>query len=218
MKTSKSQTTKRKKTKMIESAVASSGGRRIDALKKLLAKERADTLARVKELMREQAGSGAPPPADEMDVARSLAEVETHAALFERAQERLGAIDAAIARLGAGVYGTCARCGDEIPLARLHAVPFAQYCVDCQHEVNSEARSGQGGLARPFGNRWTPPEEMSAAEDSEEHPDPVRTADDDIQVDSAFGPDEEELEATGVEKRRRGRPPKAKKAVQKKSR
>ncbi len=218
MKTPKSQTTKRKKPKMMESAAASTGGRRIDALKKLLAKERADTLARVKELMREQAGSGAPPPADEMDVARSLAEVETHAALFERAQERLGAIDAAIARLGAGVYGTCARCGDEIPLARLHAVPFAQYCVDCQHEVNNEARSGQGGLARPFGNRWTPPEEMSANEDSDEHPDPVRTAEDDVPVDSAFGPDEDELEATGVEKRRRGRPPKAKKAVQKKSR
>ncbi len=211
-------TTKRQKPKMMESAVSTGGGRRIDALKKLLAKERADTLARVKELMREQAGHGAPPPADEMDVARSLAEVETHAALFERAQERLGAIDAAIARLGAGVYGTCARCGDEIPLARLHAVPFAQYCVDCQHEVNNEARSGQGGLSRPFGSRWSAPEEMSAGEDSEERPDPVRTAEDDVQVDSAFGPDEEELEQTGVEKRRRGRPPKPKKAVQKKSR
>jgi DnaK suppressor protein len=210
-------TTKRQKSKMIESAV-STGGRRIDALKKLLAKERADTFARVKELMREQAGHGAPPPADEMDVARSLAEVETHAALFERAQERLSAIDAAIARLGAGNYGTCARCGDEIPLARLHAVPFAQYCVDCQHEVNNEARAGQGGLSRPFGSRWSAPEEISGVEDSDEHPDPVRTAEDDVQVDSAFGPDEEELEATGVEKRRRGRPPKAKKATQKKSR
>src|SRR5260370_13768690 len=211
-------TTKRQKPKMMESAVSTGGGRRIDALKKLLAKEHADTLARVKELMREQAGNGAPPPADEMDVARSLAEVETHAALFERAQERLSAIDAAIARLGAGVDGTCARCGDEIPFAGLHAVPFAQYCVDCQHEVNNEARAGQGGLSRPFGSRWSAPEEMSAGEDSEERPDPVRTAEDDVQVDSAFGPDEEELEQTGVEKRRRGRPPQPKKAVQKKSR
>ena len=217
--TRKKTATKRTPSKMIESAAVSSGGKgRIDALKKLLAKERADTLARVKELMREQQGTGMPPPADEMDVARSLAEVETHAALFERAQERLGAIDAAIARLGAGVYGTCARCGDEIPIARLHAVPFAQYCVDCQHEVNAEARSGQGGMSKPFGNRWTPPEEMGVNEDSDEHPDPVRAAEDDVPVDSAFGPDEEELEATGVEKRRRGRPPKAKKAVVKKTR
>src|SRR5260370_40847921 len=171
-------TTKRQKPKMMESAVSTGGGRRIDALKKLLAKEHADTLARVKELMREQAGNGAPPPADEMDVARSLAEVETHAALFERAQERLSAIDAAIARLGAGVYGTCARCGDEIPLARLHAVPFAQYCVDCQNEANTEARSGQSGLSKPFGGRWTGPEELSNPDHAEEHVERGPVADD----------------------------------------
>ena len=80
-------------------SAVNTGGRRIDALKRLLTKERADTLARVKELMREQARNGGQPPADEMDVARSLSEVETHAALFDRAQERLSAIDAAIARL-----------------------------------------------------------------------------------------------------------------------
>jgi len=197
----------------------STGGRRIDALKRLLAKERAETLARVKELMREQARNGGQPPADEMDVARSLSEVETHAALFDRAQERLGAIDAAIARLGAGVYGICARCGDEIPLARLQVIPFAQYCVDCQNEANIEARSGQSGLAKPFGGRWAGPEELSNSEDAEEHVGPIRSAEDDVQVDSAFGPDEDELEATGVEKRRRGRPPKAKKPpMQKKAR
>ncbi len=194
-------------------AAVSTGGRRIDALKRLLAKERAETLARVKELMRAQARNGGQPPADEMDVARSLSEVDTHAALFDRARERLSAIDAAIARLGAGVYGTCARCGDEIPLARLQVIPFAQYCVDCQNEANIEARSGQGGLAKPFAVRWSGTEELSSADDSEEHAEPVRSAEDDVQIDSAFGPDEDELEATGVEKRRRGRPPKAKKAA-----
>ena len=216
-KTRPTKTPKRQKTKM-ESAV-NTGGRRIDALKRLLAKERADTLARVKELMREQARNGGQPPADEMDVARSLSEVETHAALFDRAQERLSAIDAAIARLEHGCYGTCARCGDEIPLARLQVIPFAQFCVDCQNEANTEARSGQSGLAKPFGGRWTGAEELSSPDDSEEHVERVPTADDDVQVDSAFGPDEDELEATGVEKRRRGRPPKAKKpVVQKKAR
>src|SRR5258708_1228894 len=207
---------KRQKTK--RACAVNSGGGRIDALKRMLAKERADTLARVKELMREQARNGGQPPADEMDVARSLSEVETHAALFDRAQERLSAIDAAIARLGAGVYGTCARCGDEIPLARLQVIPFAQYCVDWQKEGNSEAGRGQSGLAKPFGGRWTGPEELSNPDDAEEHVERVPTADDDVQVDSAFGPDEDELEATGVEKRRRGRPPKAKKPmVQKKA-
>src|SRR5208282_1936829 len=68
-KTRPTKTVKRQKTKM--EAAANTGGRRIDALKRLLAKERADTLARVKELMREQARNGGQPPADEMDVARS---------------------------------------------------------------------------------------------------------------------------------------------------
>jgi hypothetical protein len=73
-------------------------------------------------------------------------------------------------------------------------------------------------LAKPFGGRWTGPEELSSPDDAEEHVERVPTADDDVQVDSAFGPDEDELEATGVEKRRRGRPPKAKKPmVQKKA-
>jgi len=200
----------------MEVAVSSSA-RRIDALKHLLAKERADTLARVKELMREQARNGGQPPADEMDVARSLSEVDTHLALFDRARDRLSAIDAAIARLGAGVYGTCARCGDEIPLARLQVIPFAQYCVDCQNEANIEARTGQGGLAKPFALRWSGPEELNGQDELEEHAEPVRS-EDDVQIDSAFGPDEDELEATGVEKRRRGRPPKAKRALQQKMR
>src|SRR5208337_4152941 len=219
-KTRPTKTRKRQKTKM--AAAVNTGGtgrRRIDALKHLLAKERAETLARVKELMREQARNGGQPPADEMDVARSLSEVDTHAALFDRARERLSAIDAAIGRLGAGVYGTCARCGDEIPLARLQVIPFAQYCVDCQNEANTEARSGQSGLAKPFGGRWSGPEELSNPDEAEEHVERAPNAEDDVQVDSAFGPDEDELEATGVEKRRRGRPPKAKKPpIQKKAR
>src|SRR6202162_2961863 len=172
---------KRQKTKM--ASAVNTGGRRIDALKRLLTKERADTLARVKELMREQARNGGQPPGDEMDVARSLAEGEAHAALFDRAPERLSAIDAAVARLGAGVYGTCARCGDEIPLARLQVIPFAQYCVDCQNEANTEARSGQSGLAKPFGGRWTGSEELSNPDDSEEHVERAPTAEDDVQVD-----------------------------------
>lgn len=195
---------------------AETGGRRIDALRHLLVKERSETLARVKELMREQARNGGQPPADEMDVARALSEIDTHTALFERARERLSAIDAAIARLGAGVYGTCARCGDEIPLERLKVIPFAQYCVDCQNEANVEARSGQG--LRPFALRWSGAEDLSGGEDLEEHAEAARSGEDEMQIDSVFGPEEDELEATEVEKRRRGRPPKARKAIHKRTR
>jgi RNA polymerase-binding transcription factor len=41
-------------------------------------------------------------------------------------------LDAALARLADGSYGTCAECGGEIALERLRAYPTALRCVDCQ--------------------------------------------------------------------------------------
>lgn len=43
-----------------------------------------------------------------------------------------GAADTALARLAAGTYGTCERCDDRIPLARLRALPETTLCVDCK--------------------------------------------------------------------------------------
>ena len=194
---------------------ATSESRRTAALSRLLEKQREDTLARVRDFRRGQADTVASSPGDEMDVARSLADVETHAALIERAQERLKAIDAAIARLSAGAYGKCMNCGEEVPLERLQAVPFAQYCIDCQDEMNDDKRAGQGSISRAMRRRWTGPEEFTEPNDdgdAEERPESAQPPEDDLQVniDSAFGPDEDEPQVIDVEKRRRGRPPKAK--------
>jgi RNA polymerase-binding transcription factor DksA len=56
--------------------------------------------------------------------------------LLERlaGQERheLDEIDAAQARLEAGVFGTCESCHRAIPLARLRAIPTARLCAICQ--------------------------------------------------------------------------------------
>lgn len=40
-------------------------------------------------------------------------------------------VDAALARVDAGTYGICAKCGRDIPPGRLEARPFATTCVDC---------------------------------------------------------------------------------------
>ena len=45
---------------------------------------------------------------------------------------RLELIDAARQRMAAGTYGTCPRCGKPIPRARLEALPWAEYDVECQ--------------------------------------------------------------------------------------
>ena len=47
----------------------------------------------------------------------------------------LGQIDEALAKLDAGTYGTCDRCGQQIAPARLEALPYATLCVTCQDRV-----------------------------------------------------------------------------------
>src|SRR5215218_3491505 len=46
-------------------------------------------------------------------------------------QVTLNEIDAALARIDAGTYGTCVHCGAAIPEERLELRPFAVGCVAC---------------------------------------------------------------------------------------
>jgi len=49
-----------------------------------------------------------------------------------RERHELDEISDALARLQAGSYGFCERCGRGIALARLRAMPAARHCLDCQ--------------------------------------------------------------------------------------
>ncbi|HET7342598.1 MAG TPA: TraR/DksA family transcriptional regulator [Methylomirabilota bacterium] len=49
-----------------------------------------------------------------------------------QARHELDEIDAAQARLEAGVFGACQTCHRAIPLARLRAMPTARQCAVCQ--------------------------------------------------------------------------------------
>jgi DnaK suppressor protein len=51
--------------------------------------------------------------------------------LGENSQTVLAEIDAALARIEDGTYGTCTNCGKEIPVERLEAYPWASLCIDC---------------------------------------------------------------------------------------
>ena len=57
---------------------------------------------------------------------------EIEFALIQMKAETLSKIDAALRRIGEGTYGECFECGDEIPEARLRALPFALRCRDCE--------------------------------------------------------------------------------------
>jgi DnaK suppressor protein len=53
------------------------------------------------------------------------------AALLTEAQATLRDLDAATARLSAGTYGSCKRCGEPIAPERLAARPATLTCVGC---------------------------------------------------------------------------------------
>lgn len=61
-------------------------------------------------------------------------------AMVAQQQQLLAQIDAAIPRHKTGTYGRCVGCGEEIPLARLQALPFAQRCAPCQDEWEADKR------------------------------------------------------------------------------
>jgi len=50
-------------------------------------------------------------------------------------QERLQKIQHAIRRVGTGEYGQCQGCGETITPKRLEAVPWTQYCFECQENL-----------------------------------------------------------------------------------
>lgn len=56
--------------------------------------------------------------------------------LSEGVRRELAEIDAALARITEGRYGTCLSCGGPMGLQRLRAIPEARYCMGCSgHRV-----------------------------------------------------------------------------------
>ncbi|MEV2250107.1 TraR/DksA C4-type zinc finger protein [Streptomyces sp. NPDC050147] len=45
-------------------------------------------------------------------------------------------IDAALARVRDGSYGTCPTCAKPIPVERLEILPYTQFCVPCQRRTD----------------------------------------------------------------------------------
>lgn len=64
------------------------------------------------------------------DTATETYERELDEGLEADAREQLREVEAALERIERGDYGTCAVCGNEIPIERLEAVPWTTLCID----------------------------------------------------------------------------------------
>jgi len=72
------------------------------------------------------------------DVGTEMFEREKEVALAENIDAMLAQVEEALARMDAGTYGICERCGRPISPARLEALPYALFCVDCQARVENQ--------------------------------------------------------------------------------
>ncbi len=73
--------------------------------------------------------------------------------LLSQDQNALYEIDQALERVALGVYGVCEMSGQAIPRARLEAIPFARFTVECQLRMEKQRRAFQTrqAVASAFG-------------------------------------------------------------------
>jgi len=100
---------------------------RRDALRKALAGD----LSLLKELREQTAG-------DVVDAALDSAQDEISSQLAEVESRELAQIENALERMREGHFGMCEGCGTNIPMARIQALPYATFCIQCQREAERQ--------------------------------------------------------------------------------
>jgi DnaK suppressor protein len=100
----------------------------LDAVRATLDAERARLLAELGEPIE---GPGQMTYGSQAAAATQVFEQQRDLAMREREKAQLAQVDAALARLEGGAYGTCASCGQPIAPARLEAIPWVAVCIDC---------------------------------------------------------------------------------------
>ncbi len=80
---------------------------------------------------KEASGNLSSMPIHMADLGTDAYEQEFTISRIENDEELLEAVEAALERIDAGTYGTCAECGGKIPKARLTAIPYTPFCIKC---------------------------------------------------------------------------------------
>ena len=107
---------------------------RRDALRRALAGD----LSLLKELRQQSVG-------DVIDAALDSAQDEISSQLAEVESRELARIEKALERMHEGSFGVCEGCSTRIPMARLNALPYATYCIECQREMERTGEIPGGG-------------------------------------------------------------------------
>jgi DnaK suppressor protein len=63
--------------------------------------------------------------------------------LLSQEQDAVYEIDQALKRIELGTYGVCEMSGKQIPRARLEAIPFARFTVECQSQLEKQNKASR---------------------------------------------------------------------------
>lgn len=78
--------------------------------------------------------------ADALDEVQHAAERELAIRNLDRESGLLRQVKGGLARIEDGSYGICVHCEEDINPKRLNAVPWAQYCIQCQELADRRSR------------------------------------------------------------------------------
>lgn len=116
--------------------------KKLDFFKKILLQLKAQILGDIKSMSDENAGDQSDKgdlsghAMHMADVATDMYDREFNLSLASNDREILQRIDAAIARIEKKTYGFCLKSGKKIPESRLKAIPYAEYCLEVQEEMD----------------------------------------------------------------------------------
>lgn len=109
--------------------------------RELLLEERMRVVAALQNLHDDHAGTLTDESGEESAFDNHLADTATETydreldyTLEENSEHVLADIEAALKRIDNGTYGVCTNRGEQIPVDRLEALPWATLCIDCQRE------------------------------------------------------------------------------------
>ena len=123
-------------------------GEALERFKTRLAESKRQLLASARRVLSNQSSFDTDDLPDEIDAAASEHSQSLGYRLRDREKFLLGKIETALERIANGSFGTCDRCGQEIPRNRLEARPVTTLCVDCKEEEEQEMRRSFGSQRR----------------------------------------------------------------------
>lgn len=118
----------------------------LERFKKLLLKKREDIITEMNNItkdtlsksQREASGDLSGYSFHMADQATDNYDREFSLNLASDSQKLIYVIDEALGRINEKNYGRCSECNKEISRKRLHAIPYAILCIDCQRKEESK--------------------------------------------------------------------------------